>query len=321
MTRAPQTGNQWARLSRNDFGTWFPSDKDTFYQEWPKQITSTSVCGRAAWPLSEEEAKPQMVFRLWRTHKLLLVEDFSLIPTGYSQSSVLKIVVCHIVVPHFILGSSQTKKKILNVAFSQADVCNKSSRSGELYSIWHVRLLLQVGIKTKKTPTYTRTTWHKLNTSTVSERETGAGKMMKRVPRRGSGTFSQPVAKRLSSFCLHFGQTSSRLQSQWDLSAQMRHLLYVACKNSKSVVEGEEGRVALKDPSVQQVMSAERKCTDSSGNLPSPFRNLKRWECMHFKPSQKHFCLILWYVSYRRTTCERAQFPPRPCVLLQMWVY
>lgn len=68
--------------------------------------------------------------------------------------------------------------------------------------------------------------------------------MMKRVPRLGSGTFyffifSQPVAKTLTSFCLHFGQTSSRLQSQWDLSGQTRHLLHVACKkNSKSVEVG-----------------------------------------------------------------------------------
>lgn len=117
------------------------------------------------------------------------------------------------------------QKNVLNVAISQADVCNKSSRSGELYSIWHVSLQLQVGIKTKKNPTYTSPTCRKLKTSTLSERETGAGKMMKRVPRRGSGTFSQPVAKTLTSFCLHFGQTSSRLQSQWDLSGQMRHLL------------------------------------------------------------------------------------------------
>lgn len=57
--------------------------------------------------------------------------------------------------------------------------------------------------------------------------------MMKRVPRLRSGTFSQPAAKTLTSFCLHFGQTSSRLQSQWDLGGQRRRFLHVACKNSK----------------------------------------------------------------------------------------
>lgn len=110
--------------------------------------------------------------------------------------------------------------------------------------------------------------------------------MMKRVPRLRSGTFSQPAAKTLTSFCLHFGQTSSRLQSQWDLGGQRRRLLHVACKNSKSVEGGggqgrgrgrpgggrEEERVALKDLSVHQVMSAEGGRMDSSGGLLLPSR-------------------------------------------------
>lgn len=125
--------------------------------------------------------------------------------------------------------------------------------------------------------------------------------MMKRVPRLGTGTFffSQPVARTLTSFCLHFGQTSSRLQSQWDLSGQRRHLLYVACRSSKSVeVGGGRGgggkrRVALKDLSAQQVMSAEGKCMDSPGSLLNPSRDPMRCERTHFKPGPKHFCLIL----------------------------
>lgn len=82
--------------------------------------------------------------------KLLLVEDFSLIPAvlqpEFSSEN------CGL--PHggaaLPFGRLADIKEVLNAAISQADVCNKSSRSGELYSIWHVRLLLQVGIKTKK---------------------------------------------------------------------------------------------------------------------------------------------------------------------------
>lgn len=165
------------------------------------------------------------------------------------------------------------QEEVLSAVFSQADVCNKSGRSGELHSIWHVRFPVQVGVKKKKPNIHKNNLPQIKYFNRVIERETGAGKMMKRVPRLRSGTFSQPAAKTLTSFRLHFGQISSRLQSQWDLGGQRRRHLHVACKNSKSVKGGggrgggggrEEERVALKDLSVQQVMSAEGGRMDSS---------------------------------------------------------
>lgn len=135
-------------------GTWFPSYKDTFYLEMHIHLQNLqsevfSAGGNVAGPISEEESKLQMVFRLWQEQeaaagwRLFSCSDGLMFSPGNCWFATWW---CR---TSFWAPSRQ--KEVLNIAISQADVCNKSRRSGELYSIWHVKWLLQVGIKTKKT--------------------------------------------------------------------------------------------------------------------------------------------------------------------------
>lgn len=129
--------------------------------------------------------------------------------------------------------------------------------------------------------------------------------MMRRVPRLHSGTFSQPAAKTLTSFCLHFGQTSSRLQSQWDLGGQRRRLLHVACKNSKSV-DGGGGRGGRGRPGGGEGCAEGPQC--STGDVcrrgtygflwrsPASIQDLMRCARTHLEPGQHIFPHTLIYV-------------------------
>lgn len=145
MTRPPQAGNQW---SRNDFGTWFPFHKDTFYlhlQIYLHNLQSEvfSAGGRVVGPISEvrplgHEQEGGAGWRLFSGPDGLL-SKFS--PQRW---------IGHIVVPHILFGLPADKKKSWTLLFPRQMCVINPADLGELYSNWHVKWLLQVGIKTKK---------------------------------------------------------------------------------------------------------------------------------------------------------------------------